>query len=90
MLYPLYDLLNENKRWICSVSCESAFIRVKKILASALFLVHYNPNLPLRLITDASDCGVGALVAHIMPDGMEKVIAYVSSTLLDREKSIVL
>lgn len=46
-------------------------------------LVHYDPQLPLKLDCDASAYGVGA---HVFPDGLEKPIAHASRTLSKAEK----
>ena len=50
-------------------------------------LVHYNPNLPMRLAVDASAYGVGAVLSHVMPDGIEKPVAYASRTLSQAERN---
>lgn len=43
-------------------------------MQSDSFLVHYNPELPLVLATDASPYGVGAVLSHVLPDGSERPI----------------
>ena len=50
-------------------------------------LVHYNPNLPMRLAVDASAYGVGAVLSHVIPDGIEKPVAYASRTLSQAERN---
>ena len=50
-------------------------------------LVHYDSSLPLILACDASQYGVGAVVAHAMPDGSEKPVAFGSRTLSKAEEN---
>ena len=41
-------------------------------MTSSQLLVHFDANLPLILACDASAYGVGAVLAHRMPDGRER------------------
>ena len=50
-------------------------------------MVHYNPELPLRLAGDASAYGIGAVISHLMPDGSERPVAFASRTLSASEKN---
>ena len=50
-------------------------------LNSTCFLTYYNPNSPLVVACDASPVGLGAVLAHKLPSGEEKPIAYASRTL---------
>ena len=47
--------------------------------------MHYDTTLPLRLATDASAYGVGAVISHIGADGEERPIAFASRTLSSSE-----
>ena len=53
---------------------------------SAKVLVHYNPDLPVKLDCDASAYGIGAVLSHVFSDGVEKPIAYTSRTLSQSER----
>ena len=36
--------------------------------------MHFDPKLPIKLACDASDYGLGVVLAHEMPDGTEKPV----------------
>ena len=50
-------------------------------------LVHYDTSLPVKLAADASQYGLGAVISHVLPDGLEKPIAFASRTLSDSEQN---
>ena len=66
---------------------EVAFQRSKGLLQSADVLVHYNPTKPLVVACDASPYGLGAVLAHVMPDGFERPASFASCTLTPAEKN---
>ena len=86
VLHPLYKLLKNNVKFEWSAECESAFVKVKKILSSAEVLVHFCRDKPIKLITDASDYGIGAVLLHSFPDKIDRPIAYASRTLNTAER----
>ncbi|KAL5500184.1 hypothetical protein EMCRGX_G011699 [Ephydatia muelleri] len=46
-----------------------------------------SPELPLTISCDISPYGFGAVLSHIMPDGVERPVAYASRTLTTVEHS---
>ena len=48
---------------------------------------YFNPKLPLIVSCDASPVGLGAVLAHKLPSGEEKPIAYASRTLSNSERN---
>ena len=70
-LAPLYQLLRHNTKWKWSVAQEKAFKKSKELLVSSNLLIHFNSNFPLVLACDASQYGIGAVLAHRLPDGSE-------------------
>ncbi|XP_058985915.1 uncharacterized protein K02A2.6 [Musca domestica] len=87
LLEPLYRLLKKDVLFRWGKEQRSSFSRAKEILKSEQVLVHYSPELPLILSGDASPYGVGAVLAHVMPDGREAPIAFGSRTLQPAEKN---
>ena len=87
LLAPLYKLLGKHFSWRWLSEQEQAFQASKELLMSSKLLVHFNPQLPLLLVCDASAYGIGAMLAHNMPDGSEQLqpIGYVSHTLNSAE-----
>ena len=51
------------------------FEKAKQSLTSAPVLAHYDPALPIILTGDASAYGVGTVISHSYPDGLETPIA---------------
>ena len=81
ILHPLHCLLRKKSKWEWSEACDKAVERAKRELVSPRVLMHYTPKLPLRLATDASAYGVGAVLSHVCEDGSERPIAFASRSL---------
>ncbi|XP_044760384.1 uncharacterized protein K02A2.6-like [Coccinella septempunctata] len=81
IIAPLYSLLQKNTKWVWSEHCERAFEEIKRLVQSPEVLVPFNPELPLKLTVDASSVGIGAILSHEFPSGIEKPIAYASRSL---------
>lgn len=50
-------------------------------------MVHYEGNRELRLACDASSYGLAAVISHVMDDGRELPITYVSRTLSSSKRN---
>ena len=87
LLHPLNELLQTGKPWSWTSDCEKAFTAAKEKLSAAPILAHYDPTVPLRLASDASAYGVGAVLSHVYQDGTERPIAYASRTLTPSERN---
>ena len=87
LLAPQYTLLGKDVPWKWSSEQDQAFQRSIELLTSSKLLVHFDPQLPLLLACDASAYGIGAVLAHRMPDGSKQPIGYVSCTLNPAERN---
>ena len=86
VVHPLNQLLENNHEWKWTEQCETAFYNVKEMITSEQVLTHYDPSLPLRLASDASPVGIGAVLSHVMNDGTERPVAFASRTLTKTEQ----
>ena len=84
-LSPLYRLLRRNVKWKRTGKEELAFASSKKLLTSSKVLAHFDPKLPIVLSCDASSYGIGAVLAHNLPNGLERPVGFVSRTLSSSE-----
>ena len=87
VLAPLYTLLRKDTEWRWSKDEQKAFESSKSVLTTDTLLVHFNPDLPLTLMCDASSYGIGAVLAHRMPDDKERPIGYASRSLSKAERN---
>ena len=85
LLAPMNCLLKKNIKWEWSSDCQEAMLLIKQKLISADVLAHYDPKLPIKLDTDASFYGLGAVISHVYPDKSERPIAFASRTLTSAE-----
>ena len=85
-MYPLNQLLKKNQRWAWTAECRHAFDQVKEQIASERVLMHFDPKLPVRVATDASPYGMGAVLSHQLPDGSERPVAFASRALSSTEQ----
>ena len=87
ILHHLNRLLQKGQEFKWTPECENAFQMAKNSRSSTNVLVHYDPKLPLILECDASSYGIGAVISHQFPDGVERPIAYASRSLNNAEKN---
>ena len=83
---PLNQLRCKDTPWKWSAECAAAFDPLKQMLADRTRLVHFDPEKPIVLATDASPYGIGAVISHVLPDGSEEPIAFASKTLSKAER----
>lgn len=86
ILEPLYRLLDSKKQWKWTPNEETAFVKAKDLMSSDLTLVGYDLRRELLLICDSSEYGLGAIIAHVMDDGVERPIMMASRTMQPHER----
>ena len=59
---PLYEIIKKNVKFYWSDECQVAFDRLKAALKSDKVLIMPDFSKPMKLETDASDVGMGAVV----------------------------
>ena len=84
---PLDELRKKGVEWKWTKRQQEAWKNLKELLSSEVVLTLYDPNKPLKLDTDASPTGLGAVLSHTMPDGSERPIEFISRTLTAAEKN---
>ncbi len=87
LIHPLNQLLRNNSKWVWSSECATAMEVAKRSLLSSSALAMFDSDLPVKLATDASSYGVGAVLSHVYPNGLEKPIAFASRTLSSAERN---
>src|SRR6266542_913337 len=84
---PLYDMLKENRPAVWEQAQQEAFDIIKNKLVTELIRAYSDFNKPFKLYTDASDTGLGAVLAQDDEEGKERVIAYEARRLSASERN---
>lgn len=87
LIHPLNELLKKNARFIWSEECNKAFIDTKKAIILSKCLMYYDVSLPISISCNASGHGIEAVLCHILEDGLERLIMFVSKSLTNSEKN---
>ncbi len=87
VISPLEKLRSKETKWRWTRAEEESFNKLKNLLSSDRVLTFYNPELEVKLDTDASGVGLGAVLSHIMPNGYEKPIEFISRTRSTAERN---
>ena len=84
-LQALYHLLKKEVQWLWTDEADKAFNTAKRMVTSDQVLAHFQTDVLLKLACDASPYGIGAVLSHTYPNGMEKPIGFASRTLNSAE-----
>ena len=87
VVQPLNVLLQKDRKWVWSWDCELLMAEAKGLLTSANVLVHYDATLPMKLATDALPYGLGAVISQVLPNGVEKPVAFAFRSLSSSEQN---
>ena len=87
VIAPLERLRTKTVKWQWTTTERDAFQKLKMLLSSKQVLTFYDPKLPLKVDTDASSGGIGAVLSHILPNGEERPIEFISRTLSPAERN---
>ena len=55
------------------IKCQTGFNVMKPMVTLDLVLTHYDPSLPLKLGSDASPYGLGAVISHVTDEGEKPI-----------------
>jgi hypothetical protein len=83
-LAPLHKLLRANVSWFWRTEQNR---ESKQLLSSPQVLINFNPSKPVILAIDASSHGLGAVLAHELPDRTVSPKASASHTMLSAQKN---
>jgi transposase InsO family protein len=84
---PLYHLTKDDTKFKWDEDCEATFEVLKEKLTSTPTLAHPDYSKPFLLYTDASNMGLGAVLAQNDSEGKEHPIVYLSRTLSPAESN---
>ena len=83
---PLHRLTERTAEFRWTAQCQDAFEELRRRLISAPVLAFPDFSRKFVLDTDASDSGIGAVLAQEQSDGTERVVAYASRVLSKSER----
>ena len=82
---PITNLKRADVKVNWTPECQAAFEEIQKILTKEPILKQPDFNKVFIFICDASDIGLGAILAQLTEEGLEAVIAYASRLLKGSE-----
>lgn len=86
ILEPLHNLLRKDVQFVWTKECQKSFDKIIDLLCSKPILKIFDPEQPVKIYTDASIQGVGAVLKQEDENGVNKPVAYFSKKLTDTQK----
>ncbi|KAF2898725.1 hypothetical protein ILUMI_07452 [Ignelater luminosus] len=87
IMKPIYELLRKEITFDWNERCQKVFQKIKELLiASDQVLTHFGQNKPIAVSTDASQNDTVACLAHKLPNGDLRPVAFISRTLAKAEE----
>ncbi|KAL5482287.1 hypothetical protein EMCRGX_G022596 [Ephydatia muelleri] len=83
---PLNRLTEKNTTFEWSTTCQRAFENLRNCLVEPPVLAYPNYTRDFLLDTDASNCGIGAVLSQVDDSGAKRVICYASRSLSRQEQ----
>ena len=84
-LKPLYHLTENKVRWNWTDECNQIFESIKSQISNAELLVHPDFNKPFEVYCDASEYGIGCVLAQ-RHEGVIKPVQFCSNYLVKHNK----
>ena len=81
IVVPLTRLTQKNVPWDFSAACHTTFHSLKNAFSSAPILMHWLPDRPLIVETDASDYAIAGILSLICPDNEIHPVTFYSHTM---------
>ena len=85
VIAPLRKLTQKGVQWRWTTAEKSAYKGIKELITKAPCLAHYSIEAEIKLVVDASPCGLGCVLLQEVDNQMCPV-AYASRSLTDVEK----
>jgi len=82
---PLYQLTRKDKKWKWGKEEDKAFDEIRTHLTSAPTLIHFDPQQPITIETDASSYVTAGILSQPGKDGKLHPVAYRSKTMTKAE-----
>lgn len=83
---PLDRLMKKDVEWSWTKTEQIAFEKLKNTVADATMLSHFHEDWPIIVAADASNYGIGGVLCHVNPDGVEVPIAHYARSLTATEQ----
>ncbi|EGT56130.1 hypothetical protein CAEBREN_30260 [Caenorhabditis brenneri] len=83
---PLDKLMKKDAKWVWTDVEQKAFKDLTDAVAHATLLSHFHADWPMVVSADASAYGIGGVLTHIDPQGVETPVAHFARALTDTEQ----